>query len=1284
MNRSFLLKALGLLVATLCVAFSLYAQDPTWTQDYRGNVQYKGLSAAQYMQIPSWVDTNFIPATNGFILLRTADGKPYIFINHWVSFANGGGIPSSGFDTLVATLDSVGLLKTMYVTIHHAMIRVLGYALPSDGGAGDFWLNDTNTLPRLPGMIEPVTGHTNLAWMRTVKSTQYSLMWFGGQVMVRTDTTTNGTPLDTATDNIIAIKNAFNYFANYQHPYTQSGLNAQADLLMGSTLQLPPGAFRISDSFSIPQAVNIRGAGEGSTLLVFDFESGHTRPAGSRSGITCYGGGSAGTGIPNVTTGSFGHNQISDLSITSTIADNGHGAVKHFTAKNLIELRNGFYGLSRMHLSCGDSSGLMMYCLIRSMFDELTIDGNGTSGIHLTYDPANPTNPTTTTTFRDVYTRETRRGPGVLIDGPVISTSWYNSLSENNGKEDSTKGWGIVLLGDSTATGWSHFNMKVAFYSQDLERNMTGKMLANYAAVQVDENLRYTGQPYSLSNDWVFRNSYVSLKPTIFQTNVNPFFGLPEILVQGTDSTKSFLDLDMPNMTVSAVKFTSFAGAVYPYYHMPYLRLKCVQANGVGNISYMGYLTSNEGFNMFGRDSSWIQTPLTIGAAVSARAGTILDLQSSTKTVELPVLTPASQNAIATPLIGEIHWNSGFHSFVDYNGTNWQAILHHDKNGNVGVNMGSSTPTWELDLGNIQNGGGSNKGWAIEAGGDDSVNLSRLTATISANRWYITSASQLSGTTYPLSLGLGGTAVNYLNFWTAVTNGAWADMGRNVSTSGSELALDATWINPSGLAGGLLIDPSITATGTASGAGIWMSPQVNSTGSGNYDFIRLSHNSGAGVSGNDSLYWRVDLNGQQWSPKMIGTLSNSVVPVYRDTVTGELIESWNSAIDSIKLFNSYNAGVGNDTMASIIGKDSLRIFALKDSAATGMHLLYNPNTFTYTAYYSASGLNWIGNTITVTQGGTGLTTLTSYAIMAGGTTSTGNLQQVSGVGTTGQVLTSNGASALPTWQAASGGGGSVNTSVGAGYRWVVWGTNNVKSFTVGLGELLDSATSNQLNLKVDTTYVNTKGTNQIITGNKLYSGTMQFNSTFTANGASTFAGQVNLTGNTYNPNAPNEMVTIDSTNGYKLSRRAFTAIDTTNSWKNLNYAPIWTTANSDFTMSPVATIAGSGDGTAMTSAVGGLASATAPSSGTAHSYLVSGYINATAASSTSLQMIINYTDENNNSRSFNLGSAVTSVSANPFTGVEIRVKSGTGVGISVTSTGGTATYDAGGTISFLR
>lgn len=59
-----------------------------------------------------------------------------------------------------------------------------------------------------------------------------------------------------------------------------------------------------------------------------------------------------------------------------------------------------------------------------------------------------------------------------------------------------------------------------------------------------------------------------------------------------------------------------------------------------------------------------------------------------------------------------------------------------------------------------------------------------------------------------------------------------------------------------------------------------------------------------------------------------------------------------------------------------------------------------------------------GTVLTVPQGGTGDASVTAYAVLCGGTTSTAAVQSVSGVGTSGQLLTSNGASSLPTWQAA--------------------------------------------------------------------------------------------------------------------------------------------------------------------------------------------------------------------------------------------------------------------------
>ena len=71
---------------------------------------------------------------------------------------------------------------------------------------------------------------------------------------------------------------------------------------------------------------------------------------------------------------------------------------------------------------------------------------------------------------------------------------------------------------------------------------------------------------------------------------------------------------------------------------------------------------------------------------------------------------------------------------------------------------------------------------------------------------------------------------------------------------------------------------------------------------------------------------------------------------------------------------------------------------------------------------ATSGAVTVAGTLVVGNGGTGLSTTTAYGLIAAGTTPTGAFQQVSGTGNSGQVLTSNGAGALPSWQAAGGGG----------------------------------------------------------------------------------------------------------------------------------------------------------------------------------------------------------------------------------------------------------------------
>jgi len=66
------------------------------------------------------------------------------------------------------------------------------------------------------------------------------------------------------------------------------------------------------------------------------------------------------------------------------------------------------------------------------------------------------------------------------------------------------------------------------------------------------------------------------------------------------------------------------------------------------------------------------------------------------------------------------------------------------------------------------------------------------------------------------------------------------------------------------------------------------------------------------------------------------------------------------------------------------------------------------------------GFTDFNTSVPVALGGTGNTSATAYAVQCGGTTSTGAHQSIASVGTAGQVLTSNGAGALPTFQAAGG------------------------------------------------------------------------------------------------------------------------------------------------------------------------------------------------------------------------------------------------------------------------
>ncbi len=84
---------------------------------------------------------------------------------------------------------------------------------------------------------------------------------------------------------------------------------------------------------------------------------------------------------------------------------------------------------------------------------------------------------------------------------------------------------------------------------------------------------------------------------------------------------------------------------------------------------------------------------------------------------------------------------------------------------------------------------------------------------------------------------------------------------------------------------------------------------------------------------------------------------------------------------------------------------------------------------------------WDSTDIAVASGGTGRGTATANSVLCGGITSTGAHQSVASVGTLGQVLTSNGVGALPTFQ--TGGGSNVvdGSILGQSVFWDVTGSH---------------------------------------------------------------------------------------------------------------------------------------------------------------------------------------------------------------------------------------------------
>lgn len=234
----------------------------------------------------------------------------------------------------------------------------------------------------------------------------------------------------------------------------------------------------------------------------------------------------------------------------------------------------------------------------------------------------------------------------------------------------------------------------------------------------------------------------------------------------------------------------------------------------------------------------------------------------------------------------------------------------------------------------------------------------------------------------------------------------------------------------------------------------WSHPNSSAITSGVWHHVAMTYATGVAQIGyvdgvqvaNVSMVGRDTLSGPT-TPLYIGSLYDGT------TAFGGNIDDvriWNVALSASQIANLYYNVIPR---SGLVGE---WLFS-EGSGTTANDTSGNSNTgtingtITYSSTVSSNTTSY--PEVPVSEGGTGLTAVTAYALLAGGTSSTAKLQQISGVGSSGQVLTSNGSSALPTWNSPASGitrvisSISSNTAAGAtantDYVYFVTGTTTL-------------------------------------------------------------------------------------------------------------------------------------------------------------------------------------------------------------------------------------------------
>lgn len=172
----------------------------------------------------------------------------------------------------------------------------------------------------------------------------------------------------------------------------------------------------------------------------------------------------------------------------------------------------------------------------------------------------------------------------------------------------------------------------------------------------------------------------------------------------------------------------------------------------------------------------------------------------------------------------------------------------------------------------------------------------------------------------------------------------------------------------------------------------------------------------------------------------------------------------------------------------------------KDTNAT--RYLSNTGVSNNPAWAQVNLANGVTSTLPVANGGTGNTTFTPYSVICAGTLATGPFQNVVGVGTANQVLVSNGAGALPSWQAVPATAG-VTSIAGTANQITASAATGAVTLSIPATFIAPGSIAATTSLTVGTTLLNVRTTGEVTMSGQpaflAYLGTNDLN--VTGNGA---------------------------------------------------------------------------------------------------------------------------------------------------------------------------------------